>query len=90
MATIVDTEGSASSSYSLTHEEQAPRQPIGMTTVEAKENNLLQRSTNTSDPASDDTQVPENDAFSDEDGAEIHYKTCKWYVHPRSVKHLRA
>jgi hypothetical protein len=74
MATIMERDGSASSAS--TTEAQA-REPHVKTT-EAKESGLLQQSTNASDPEGQVEPVAERDAFGNEDGAEIHYKTCKW------------
>jgi hypothetical protein len=49
-----------------------------MQTAEAKEGDLLKRDTNASEREGSSTLVPGPDAFGNEDGAEIQYKTCKW------------
>lgn len=74
MATITERDGSASSAS--TNGTQT-RQPHAKT-AEAKESGLLQQSTNASDPEDQVEPVAERDTFGNEDGAEIHYKTCKW------------
>lgn len=76
MATVVGREYSASSSSS--EGEPVAQPPSAVKTVDAKENDLQQRNTNASDPEGQVAQAAENDAFGNEDGAEIHYKTCKW------------
>ncbi|KAH3916998.1 hypothetical protein HBI56_168250 [Parastagonospora nodorum] len=75
MATMMERDGSASSASTS---EARARQPHAKT-AEAKESGLLQQSTNASDPEGQVEPVAERDAFGNEDGAQIHYKTCKWW-----------
>jgi hypothetical protein len=78
MATVAERGRSASSAYSSTQAESSNQPSTTVKTVEAKEIELLHRNTNASEPESQDTLVPDPDAFGNEDGAEIQYKTCKW------------
>ncbi|KAH7389323.1 transmembrane amino acid transporter protein-domain-containing protein [Phaeosphaeria sp. MPI-PUGE-AT-0046c] len=48
-------------------------------TAETNEQGLAPQDTNTSNPESQVVQAAENDVFGNEDGAEVHYKTCKWW-----------
>lgn len=54
---------------------QSQPQPVVEKTART---NLEPQSTNTSDPEGQVLQATENDVFGNEDGAEVHYKTCKW------------
>jgi hypothetical protein len=78
MATIMEKEGSASSSSTIGARVRQPQAK----TVEAKESGLQQENTSASDPEGQVVPVAERDAFGNEEGAEIHYKTCKWYGKP--------
>jgi hypothetical protein len=86
MATIMEREGSASSSSTTGARARQPQAK----TVEAKESGLEQNGTSASDPEGQVVPTTERDAFGNEDGAEIHYKTCKWYVtsSPSSCLHI--
>jgi hypothetical protein len=79
MATVAKRRGSAStSSYSSSQGDPTAQPPPKMQTAEAKEGDLLKRDTNASEREGSSTLVPGPDAFGNEDGAEIQYKTCKW------------
>jgi len=81
MSTRADREDSNSRAPSSTQSEQALQPTPIIKTAEAKEAGLETRPTNLSDPEGQVTTAPENDVFGNEDNADIHYKTCKWYVH---------
>lgn len=68
-------EQTASDSASLV---QSQQQPAVEKTARTNEQGLEPQSTNSSDPEGQVVQTTENDVFGNEDGAEVHYKTCKW------------
>jgi hypothetical protein len=47
-------------------------------TTDVNEQSVQQPATNVSDPEGQVASAVENDVFGNEDGAEVHYKTCEW------------
>jgi hypothetical protein len=47
-------------------------------TTDVNEQSVQQPATNFSDPEGQVASAVENDVFGNEDGAEVHYKTCEW------------
>lgn len=66
----------ASDSASLVQSQQ--QQPDVEKNARTNEQSLAPQDTNTSDPEGQIAQPAENDVFGNEEGAEVHYKTCKW------------
>jgi hypothetical protein len=57
-----------------------PTPPAIEKTAEPNQEALLQQVSDASDPEGQSTPVVEDDVFGNEDDAEVHYKTCSWYV----------
>jgi hypothetical protein len=55
-----------------------PVSPAIEKTADVDEEVLLQQVSGASDPEGQSTPACENDVFGNEEGAEVHYKTCKW------------
>jgi hypothetical protein len=76
MATIRDREASTSSSS--TNGEPVPQPPAFEKPADVPNPYLLQQNTNDSDAEGQAAPVAETDVFGNEEGAKVHYKTCKW------------
>lgn len=66
----------ASDSASLVQSQQ--QQPGVEKNARANAQSLAPQDTSTSDPEGQIVPPAENDVFGNEEGAEVHYKTCKW------------
>jgi hypothetical protein len=76
MATIREREASASSSS--TNSEQVAQPPVPEKLDDVVTPHLLRQNTNVFDYEGQVAPTAEADVFGNEEGAEVHYKTCKW------------
>jgi hypothetical protein len=71
-------EREASDSTVSATSEQLPQSQATEKSAETNEESLLQKASGAIDPEGQTTPVVESDVFGNEDGAEVHYKTCEW------------
>jgi hypothetical protein len=76
MATIREREASASDSS--TNSEQVPQPPVHEKVNDVPTPYPLQPDTEVFDSECHVAPVVETDVFGNEEGAEVHYKTCSW------------
>jgi hypothetical protein len=76
MATIREREASASSSS--TNSEQVPQPPVHEKLNEVPTPHPLRQNINVFDSEGQVAPAVEADVFGNEEGVDVHYKTCKW------------